>query len=185
MDLGNLFFVILATAAPLLSTAQPLNYSRAKPSTVWINKVSLGLEVQPILTPSSQPEDYLSFGPAFAIGFVCASSTPACDVALFAVFLARTNTGGAFDPRVVWSANRDCPVRMNATLEFTVDGVLVLRDADGSHVWSSNTSGRSIAGKLITEIGNLLLIDHRNATVWQSFDNRTDTNGPWAVTHGR
>uniref|UniRef100_A0A8R7RA34 non-specific serine/threonine protein kinase n=1 Tax=Triticum urartu TaxID=4572 RepID=A0A8R7RA34_TRIUA len=95
-----------------------------------------------------------------------------CDEFLFAVFIYPFRVD---NPQVVWSANRACPVRENATLTFTRDGNLVLHDADGSHVWSSNSSGRSVVGIMLTEIGNLVLFDHRNATVWQSFDHPTDT----------
>jgi len=75
---------------------------------------------------------------------------------------------------IVWSANYDRQVRQNATLNFTGDGDLVLRDADGSLVWSSNTSGRSVVGMNMTEAGNLVLHDQDNVTVWQSFDYPVD-----------
>ncbi|XBH65895.1 hypothetical protein VPH35_119389 [Triticum aestivum] len=77
-------------------------------------------------------------------------------------------------------ANRARPVRMNATLELTSNGNLVLMDADGSHIWSSNSSGRSVTGMVINEFGNLALVDQRSATVWQSFDHPTDT-----LVHGQ
>jgi hypothetical protein len=80
--------------------------------------------------------------------------------------------------RVIWSANRASPLGENATLELTGDGDLVLREIDGRLVWSSNTSGQSVAGMQITEHGNLVLFDQRNATVWQSFDHPTDVLVP-------
>nr|XP_045084383.1 G-type lectin S-receptor-like serine/threonine-protein kinase SD2-5 [Aegilops tauschii subsp. strangulata] len=79
---------------------------------------------------------------------------------------------------VVWSANRDRPVQRGSTLNFTADGDLVLRDSDGSLVWSTNTSGQSIIGMKITESGNLVLFNHKNLPVWQSFDHPTDTMLP-------
>lgn len=57
-------------------------------------------------------------------------------------------------------------VKENATLQFSDDGNLILRDDDGTHVWSTNTAGRSVAGMNLTEKGNLVLFDERNATVW-------------------
>ncbi|XP_052152533.1 G-type lectin S-receptor-like serine/threonine-protein kinase SD2-5 [Oryza glaberrima] len=80
--------------------------------------------------------------------------------------------------RVIWSANRASPLGENAILELTGDGDLVLREIDGRLVWSSNTSGQSVAGMQITEHGNLVLFDQRNATVWQSFDHPTDVLVP-------
>lgn len=79
---------------------------------------------------------------------------------------------------VIWSANQASPVRENATLEITLDGNLVLRDVDGSLVWSSNSSGQSVAGMEIWDTGNLVLLNRRYATVWQSFDHPTDTMVP-------
>ncbi|XP_057461878.1 EP1-like glycoprotein 4 [Actinidia eriantha] len=77
---------------------------------------------------------------------------------------------------VLWSANRDKPVRENATLDFTVEGELVLKDADGSPVWSTdNAYGHSVAGLEISVGGNLMLRNRSNGVVWQSFDHPTDT----------
>jgi hypothetical protein len=121
------------------------------------------------------------FGPSFAAGFYCAAP---CDAFIFAVFIVNTDSGAGMTmpttgiPQVVWSANRARPVRENATLELTYDGNLVLRDADGSLVWSSGSSGRSVGGMEITEIGNLVLSDPNNATVWQSFGHPTDALVP-------
>ncbi|KAM0881570.1 hypothetical protein ACQ4PT_032874 [Festuca glaucescens] len=103
--------------------------------------------------------------------------------AVFGISPVMAHVGGGtyitnYERQVVWSANRDRFVRENATLELTSHGNLVLRDADGSHVWSSNSLGRSVAAMRITEMGNLELIDHRNATEWKSFDHPTDTLVP-------
>ncbi|KAG5544941.1 hypothetical protein RHGRI_017414 [Rhododendron griersonianum] len=79
------------------------------------------------------------------------------------------------DRGLVWSANRNKPVRYNATLRFTEHGDLILADDDGSLVWSTNTRGKSVSGLNLTEQGNLVLFDRNNTTVWQSFDHPTDT----------
>ncbi|KAF5949210.1 hypothetical protein HYC85_015167 [Camellia sinensis] len=79
------------------------------------------------------------------------------------------------DPQLVWSANRDRPVQINATLQLTGNGDLILRDADGTFLWSINTSGKSVFGLKFTESGNLVLFDRNDATVWQSFDHPTDS----------
>ncbi|CAD6264776.1 unnamed protein product [Miscanthus lutarioriparius] len=41
-----------------------------------------------------------------------------------------------------------------------------------------HSAGRSIAGMMITELGNLVLFDQKNATVWQSFEHPTDALVP-------
>ncbi|KAL9373116.1 hypothetical protein Peur_035360 [Populus x canadensis] len=49
-----------------------------------------------------------------------------------------------------------------------------VKDVDGSIAWSTNTTGKSVAGMNLTDMGNLVLFDDNNATVWQSFDHPTD-----------
>ncbi|XP_031118634.1 G-type lectin S-receptor-like serine/threonine-protein kinase SD2-5 [Ipomoea triloba] len=78
-------------------------------------------------------------------------------------------------PLIFWSANRDNPVRENATLDFTSKGDLLLKDSDGSLVWSTNTSGFSVVKMSLTAQGNLVLENSTGHTVWQSFDHPTDT----------
>ncbi|CAM0943228.1 unnamed protein product [Alopecurus aequalis] len=181
------FFLLLAAAAPLLLASRVSgNYSAAKPSTIWINnnvsfKGSDSRYVTRVAIPHSDSPIYTE------AGFICASSTPPCNDFLFAVTIGNVYTnqntqipgyliGTIADTReIVWSANRDRPVRENATLEFATDGNLVLRDADDSLVWSSNSSGRFVAGMVIKDVGNLVLFDQKNATVWQSFDHPSNT----------
>lgn len=78
-------------------------------------------------------------------------------------------------PQVVWSANRDHPVGENATVQLTEVGDLVLYDADGTLVWSTNTADKYVAGMNLTSSGNLVLFDHTNMELWRSFDHPTDT----------
>uniref|UniRef100_A0A0D9W3B1 Receptor-like serine/threonine-protein kinase n=1 Tax=Leersia perrieri TaxID=77586 RepID=A0A0D9W3B1_9ORYZ len=189
---ANLFFfdvmvvVILATAAPSVS-GQRYDYPTANLSTRWVNNAAAehsvtysdGSAIRAIVLRSPQT----SYGPSFAAGFFCA---PPCQAFLFAVFIVYTNSGGRITlpvngiPQVIWSANRASPVGENATLELTGEGDLVLREANGRFVWSSSTSGRSVAGMEITENGNLVLVDQKNATVLKSFDYPTDT-----LVHGQ
>ncbi|KAK3016969.1 hypothetical protein RJ639_005334 [Escallonia herrerae] len=78
-------------------------------------------------------------------------------------------------PIVVWSANRDRPVGENATLDFTPEGNLELKDADGTFVWSTNTSSLSVLCLNLTTGGNLILVDGKDSVIWQSVDYPTDT----------
>ncbi|KAJ0037604.1 hypothetical protein Pint_23167 [Pistacia integerrima] len=111
---------------------------------------------------------------SFACGFQC-SSYPDCytgSTYLFGIF-AVDETGGAV--KLVWSSNRNKPVRNNTNLLLTRDGDLMLQEFDGTLVWSTNTKGKSVAGLKLTESGNLVLFDTNNSIVWQSFDYPTDT----------
>ncbi|CAL4943801.1 unnamed protein product [Urochloa decumbens] len=75
---------------------------------------------------------------------------------------------------VVWSANPDNPVSQVAVLSFTTDGDLILQ-VGGTFVWSTATKNMSVAGMNLDISGNLVLFDRSNSSVWQSFDNPTDT----------
>ncbi|XBH65889.1 hypothetical protein VPH35_119383 [Triticum aestivum] len=184
-----LYFLVLAAAAPLHLAAQTLADSMAKPSTVWINNDIFLRDringLRTIITRPLGPETQARHDSDLnvAAGFICVSHQSPCNDFLFAVFIYhnysvsinRIDAKDRQDAQVVWSANRARPVRENATLELTSDGNLVLRNDDGSPVWSSGTSGRSAASMVMTDIGNLVLFDQRNAIVWQSFDHPTDT----------
>ncbi|KAG8364584.1 hypothetical protein BUALT_Bualt18G0012500 [Buddleja alternifolia] len=149
-------------------------YATANLSTSWINN---GFEriyydngsiftLKPILYGSKSN---------YGCGFYCNGT---CKTYLFAVFIVR---GDVMTPEAVWSANRNNPVRENATLELTSQGDLVLRDYDGSFVWSTSTAGMSVAAMNLTELGNLVLYDANKSVVWQSFDHPTDVLVPGQI----
>ncbi|KAI3696110.1 hypothetical protein L1987_79119 [Smallanthus sonchifolius] len=161
------------------TTAQPpFDYPTAKLSTTWTTTGSSlesfnfidGSRIRAILLRGS-------FGPTFACGFYCNGT---CISYLFSVFIVQTNSVNGIVrqaigfPQVVWSANRDLPVSDDAILNLTSTGDLVLQDADGSTVWTTNTTGKSVAGLNLTEDGNLVLFDVNRSVVWQSFDHPTD-----------
>nr|XP_043618507.1 EP1-like glycoprotein 4 [Erigeron canadensis] len=104
-------------------------------------------------------------------GFFCTGS---CTSFIFVVFIIQTSFEESLLPQIVWSANRDNPVANTAILNLTETGDLVLKDADGTIVWSTNTTGKSVVGVNLTDTGNLVLFDVNNATIWQSFDHPTD-----------
>ncbi|KAJ0669774.1 putative protein kinase RLK-Pelle-SD-2b family [Helianthus annuus] len=134
-------------------------------STTWNTNYSYA---QPILFTETN-------GTQFACGFLCEGNCTN-DKSLhhiFAVFIYPTTYHKAY--KVVWSANRDYPVRENSILNFTSAGDLVLKDGDGSIVWTTNTAGKSVAGMNLTDTGNLVLFDNQNSVVWQSFDHPTDS----------
>ncbi|KAF5948319.1 hypothetical protein HYC85_014276 [Camellia sinensis] len=157
----------------------------AKLSTSWVNNPSIYINstvfrrsnLTPVLqTPPSNASQMMC-------GFYCLSTQQTQPSScLFGVAIVQ-NTSYLYSdippiinaPQLVWSANRDRPVQINATLQLTRDGDLRLEDADGTFVWSTNTSAKSVFGMKVTELGNLVLFDRNNATVWQSFDHPTDS----------
>ncbi|KAM0856413.1 hypothetical protein ACQ4PT_049154 [Festuca glaucescens] len=178
---NSLVFVLIAVAG--LAIQAHCDYSPDYPpgpsanlSTVWKSGTNQQpgsfYTVDPLITCPVPGNHSL----IFAAGFYCAQP---CNSYVFGVYVAgfSNNSGYWFVDRIVlvWSANRDHQVQLNATLSFTSGGDLVLQDVDGSLVWSTNTSGQSVAGMTITELGNLVLFDQNNRSVWQSFDHPTDT----------
>ena len=76
----------------------------------------------------------------------------------------------------MWSANRNNPVKLKATLELTGEGDLILSNADGTLVWSTNTSGKNVSGLSLTKTGDLVLFNtEEDSYVWESFDHPTDS----------
>ncbi|KAK1416408.1 hypothetical protein QVD17_32199 [Tagetes erecta] len=173
------FFLILSCYS---INAQPFDYPTANLSTTWTNNVSAPHSVT--FTDGSTVRAILlrgSFGPRFVCGFYCNGT---CESYLFSVFIVQTNSGSGIVqpaigfPQVVWSANRNHPVKLGAKLNFNAAGDLILQDADGSKVWSTNTAGKQVVSMQITNDGNLQLLNARNTIVWQSFDHPTDSLVP-------
>ncbi|KAL3821389.1 hypothetical protein ACJIZ3_007294 [Penstemon smallii] len=165
-------------------SSQPIYPPTANLATSWINNDAIygsltyedNTTVRPILVKGRE-----TLGFSYACGFYCNGN---CETYLFAVFIVLTYRNSAIYnpfPRVVWSANRDNPVRIGATLELTPEGDLVLRDVDGTLAWSTGTSGMSVASLNLTKMGNLVLFDKKNSTVWQSFDHPTDALVPGQI----
>ncbi|KAL5555692.1 hypothetical protein UlMin_037928 [Ulmus minor] len=85
------------------------------------------------------------------------------------IFLA-----GIPEKTVVWTANRDRPVvTSNASLLFTGEGKLVLQSTQDQYYIGDSLQPASSASML--DSGNFVLYDSRGSTIWQSFDNPTDT----------
>ncbi|KAL5201197.1 hypothetical protein ABZP36_035551 [Zizania latifolia] len=141
------------------------------------DKIELGEQLLP-------GKPITSDGGAFVLGFFSSSnSTPARQyIGIWYNIPERT---------VVWVANREAPAIVTnqsssssssvPTLALTNDSNLVLSDADGRVLWTTNitttvaaatTTSRPVAELLNT--GNLV-IQWNGTTLWESFDHLTDT----------
>ncbi|KAM7279556.1 hypothetical protein ACFE04_006690 [Oxalis oulophora] len=77
---------------------------------------------------------------------------------------------------LVWSANREFPVNgKRSKLSLLKTGNLVLRDADGLIVWSTDTSSIKFVKLKLHDSGNLVLEETEGVVLWQSFKVPTDT----------
>ncbi|XP_058221472.1 G-type lectin S-receptor-like serine/threonine-protein kinase SD2-5 [Rhododendron vialii] len=141
-----------------------------------------GSTLRPILLVYNITKSY----PPFGLGFF-AQNTSIPDSGFYVVVFMLTgvtsdaNSNGEYQfnphmlPQVLWSANKDSPVGENATLDFTAEGDLVLRDDFGNQVWSTNTSTSYVVRMEIDVSGNFVILNGSNGVIWQSFDNPTDT----------
>ncbi|KAL3522558.1 hypothetical protein ACH5RR_015392 [Cinchona calisaya] len=170
------------------ASAQRLNFSAssaAHVSTTWTNNEFSVITVngsnwifRPVLLKNIRGLDYYA-----ACGFISyhTNETSSDDRFIFGTaFLTMFQGGdgrwiGSRVDNVIWSPSRNKPLHQNGTLQFLPDGNLILKDADGTFLWSTNTSNNSIVSMEIMKNGNLILQDRDNRTIWQSFDHPTDT----------
>ena len=188
VSLNILHFLCLLLSSSLLSNAQIIEFPVANLSTKWINRPLLDNSPLPSLNSSNWAGLKIillreSVGPCFVCGFLCQFENGTCffTVSIFQARPSSSNYTFIQAPEVVWTANRNTPVKINATLQLSQEGDLILKDADGSYVWSTSTTGKSVSGLNLTEEGNLVLIGQNNAVVWQSFDHPTDSLLPWQI----
>ncbi|KAH9290298.1 hypothetical protein KI387_034415 [Taxus chinensis] len=172
----SLFVTFLVISSFLFEYCGALATANAVGGTTWINNErSLGslppppdyigpLTVRPILLTNN-----ISYNGAilqYGCGFFC-YSVP-CDTGyLFATFFGiyRDDGTNPRDLQMVWSVNRERLVEENATLGLTSNGNLVLKDADGTLIWSTNTYSKDFQGMRIEESGNLVLLNNSNGHV--------------------
>ncbi|KAM7473991.1 hypothetical protein LguiB_021234 [Lonicera macranthoides] len=126
--------------------------------------------IRPILSISTYENAYTRF----VFGFFKNRGTNAIKDGSFLV-IAWLPADELTETVVLWCANRDNPVRENATLHFTADSGLELKDVDGTLVWSTNTSALPVTRLNISDGANLMLLDSNDNVIWQSFDYPTDT----------
>ncbi|KAM3750313.1 hypothetical protein ACB098_04G027700 [Castanea mollissima] len=82
---------------------------------------------------------------------------------------------GIPDKTVVWTANRDDPpVSAAVTLNFTSDGRLVLQSAHGTTKRVA-VYGETASSASMLDTGNFVVYNADKQTIWESFQNPTDT----------
>ncbi|KAF8026617.1 hypothetical protein BT93_F3186 [Corymbia citriodora subsp. variegata] len=75
---------------------------------------------------------------------------------------------------MVWSANRNHPFSEAGKVNLTSKGITVV-DETGDEVWSALPTQSSVNALLLSEMGNLVLVDQANISLWESFQYPTDT----------
>ncbi|XP_020241834.1 G-type lectin S-receptor-like serine/threonine-protein kinase LECRK2 isoform X1 [Asparagus officinalis] len=124
------------------------------------------------LTPLTPPTSWLSPSGDFAFGFRPLESDPT--QFLLAVFFNKVP-----NQTVVWTANGGKTTNNQSKAVFTQDGRLSLRDHAGNEIWNTSVTAATSAAMLDT--GNFMLVSSNSSTLWQTFDNPTDTILPGQV----
>ncbi|XP_022766356.1 G-type lectin S-receptor-like serine/threonine-protein kinase At5g35370 [Durio zibethinus] len=75
---------------------------------------------------------------------------------------------------IIWSANRDSPISNSGKMDLTIKGISIA-DPDGNLKWSTPQLQATVYALLLTETGNLVLLDQFNDSLWESFHHPTDS----------
>ncbi|KAJ1380270.1 S-locus glycoprotein domain [Sesbania bispinosa] len=75
---------------------------------------------------------------------------------------------------IIWSANRDAPISDSGKMNLTSKGITIF-DEDGNIKWSTPPLKSPVNKLSLTEMGNLVLLDKSNNSLWESFQHPTDT----------
>lgn len=82
---------------------------------------------------------------------------------------------------IVWSANRNKYVQRGSKVELTADGDFILSDSTGKQTRIADRGGTAVAYAAMLDTGNFILASRDSATLWESFDNPTDTILPTQI----
>ncbi|KAL2339817.1 hypothetical protein Fmac_007757 [Flemingia macrophylla] len=75
---------------------------------------------------------------------------------------------------IIWSGNRDAPISDSGKMFLTLEGITII-DEGGKTKWSTPSLKSQVDRLVLTEMGNLVLLDKSNGSLWESFQNPTDT----------
>ncbi|KAG6660748.1 G-type lectin S-receptor-like serine/threonine-protein kinase LECRK1 [Carya illinoinensis] len=120
-----------------------------------------------LLIPTGTNSSWLSRSGLYAFGFYKLQDNGYA----VGIFIA-----GIPQKTVVWTANRDNPPLLgDVKLSFTSDGRLVLLTAQGMETGNAVNTTEGAAAASMLDSGNFVLYNSDNRTIWQSFDQPTDT----------
>ncbi|XP_047961569.1 G-type lectin S-receptor-like serine/threonine-protein kinase LECRK3 [Salvia hispanica] len=150
-----LFITTIMLVLPTLATAQPRT------------NVTLGSS----LVANSANSTWLSPSSEFAFGFQRAAPKGGY---LLAIWFHQIP-----EKTIIWSANRDDLAPEGSRLQLAANGRLQLTDPSGRQIWAAGSGNTSYAAMLDT--GNFVLFTAASASLWQTFDQPTDTLVPTQI----
>ena len=107
----------------------------------------------------------------FAFGFYPVESSEKENYQfLLAVWFNKTK-----DPTIVWSANGNEPAPQDSKLTQDSSSAFVLSDPNGKELWKAPRNGSKSSCAALLDNGNLVILDERYNSIWESFKEPTDT----------
>ncbi|ONH99196.1 hypothetical protein PRUPE_6G017200 [Prunus persica] len=82
------------------------------------------------------------------------------------------------DRTIVWYADRDNEAAVapkGSTVNLTANSGLVLKSPQGEELWKSEISVGVVANGVMNDTGNFVLQDRNSESLWETFNNPTDT----------
>lgn len=138
--------------------------------------VPIGFEINGL----DRSKDWLSQNGVFLFGFL---EKYGDDLDGYVVGI-RYNIGNITANVPVWTVGGGVKVPINSTIRLDLDGRLVLIDnTSGNVVWSSNSSSLGVQKASLLNNGNLVLLDHNDKVIWESFNCPTNTLLPGQSVH--
>lgn len=168
--LMNLYATNATSSTAHNNTSWQNNQGSAKESYNFVD----GSHVRTLLIRNGNSKSY----PKFGFGFLRNSTTDEIFYLVTVRFTGEITSSPDHlnhPPVILWFANGQSPVKENATLEFTADGDLMLKDVDGTRVWSAETSGSNVTRITLDGNGNLRLYGAEKQPHWTSFLHPTNT----------
>ncbi|CAN1263462.1 G-type lectin S-receptor-like serine/threonine-protein kinase RLK1 [Linum perenne] len=82
---------------------------------------------------------------------------------------------GIPDRTIVWYANGDSPAPAGSTAQLSAASGIVLRSPQGSELWRSGQLTGGIDSASMTDAGNFVIRSRNSTSLWETFQNPTDT----------
>jgi hypothetical protein len=120
------------------------------------------------LTATDNSSSWPSPSGEFAFGFRPLSDKN--DLFLLSIWFAKIP-----DKTIVWYATGDTPAPRGSKVELTADEGLLLTSPQGEQLWKPDTLIGTVAYGVMNSTGNFALQDSSFNTIWESFQNPTDT----------
>ncbi|CAN1158029.1 G-type lectin S-receptor-like serine/threonine-protein kinase RLK1 [Linum perenne] len=123
------------------------------------------------LSAAENSTSWLSLSGEFAFGFRRLDErNTSSNLFLLCIWYA-----GIPDRTIVWYANGDSPAPEGSTAQLSATYGIVLRSPQGSELWRSGRLTGGIDSASMTDAGNFVIRSRNSTSLWETFQNPTDT----------